>query len=98
MNYIWKLDSTQPALHKTKRSLGSEQVTIQTFRNTRGILEYIYLTYMKENLNIFTCSETDLKPASEYCHESVSNEQENTTQIAQYLYHTVLRAKRIKFL
>ena len=44
---------------------------------------------------MFTCSETDLKPASQYCHDSVSNEQENTTRLAQYLYHTVVRVKRI---
>ena len=39
--------------------------------------------------------ETDLKPASQYCNDSVAHERENTTRFAQYLYHTVLRAKRI---
>ena len=61
-----KLDSKQP---------------IQTFLNTRAILQYIYFTYMKWNLNIFTCTE-DAKPVSDYCRDSVSNGQENTTRIA----------------
>ena len=45
---LGKLDSTQPGLHKINKIIYTsrlEQVTIQTFRNTRTILQYIYFTY-----------------------------------------------------
>ena len=43
-----KLDSTQPAHHKTKQNIEvSEQVTIQTFRNARDILQYKYFNIFK---------------------------------------------------
>ena len=84
MGYIWKIGRH----HYTAPKINT--IFIEPYFNT-----CIYFTYMKSNLNIFTCSETDLKPASQYCHCSVSNEQENTTRLAQYLYHTVLRVKRI---
>ena len=75
-----KFHSTQPS--KQNNIEVSEQVTIQKFRNTTTMLQYIYFTYMKQNLSIFTCSETVLKPATQYCRDRVSNEQENTTRIA----------------
>ena len=74
MGYIWKIGRH----HYTAPKINT--IFIEPYFNT-----CIYFTYMKSNLNIFTCSETDLKPASQYCHCSVSNEQENTTRIAQYL-------------
>ena len=55
----------------------------------------MYITYIKEIINIFTCFGTDLKPVPQYSNDSVTHERENTTQFAQHLYNTVLRAKRI---
>ena len=51
----------------------------------KAILQHMYITYIKENFNLFTCFETDLKPASQYCNDSVTHERQNTTQFAQYL-------------
>ena len=73
----------------------SKQVTIQTFRNTTAILQYMYITYCISNKMLMFYLLRDIKAASQYCNDNVTYERENTTQFAQYLYHTVLRAKMI---
>ena len=55
-----------------------------------------YITYIKENFNLFACFETDFKPASQYCNDSVTHEWENTTQFAQYTYAKRIEITRLK--
>ena len=52
---------SQPSTQNIQNIEVSEQVTIQTFQNTRAILQYIYFTIIKSNLNIFTFPEMDFK-------------------------------------
>ena len=83
----------QPSAKQAKYiSLGaSRNSNIQTQSHTSIHLFHIYDVKFKH----FYLLRDRLKSASQYCHDSVSNEQENTTRLAQYLYHTVFRVKRI---
>ena len=96
---LWDIFGTLAAPGQPPRMntfyIRSKQVTIQTFRNTTAILQYMYFTYCISNNILMFYLLRDIKAASQYCNDNVTYERENTTQFAQYLYHTVLRAKMI---
>ena len=84
MGYIWKIGR-----HKVQpNKMNPFYISLEASHDTTRILQYMYITYItyiKENFNLFACFETDFKPASQYCNDSVTHEWENTTQFAQYL-------------